>query len=140
MTNTLPGSSRVPLRAGTYALLAAGFLAFAVYGSWVPFHYRPFPFSEARAQFALVCSRPVSVDSISDWVANVLLFVPIGFAHGFVTLEDDVLVMYKTSDYYARSREGGIRHQISLVICCYATYARTPGQGEMKYETDWIEE
>jgi dTDP-4-dehydrorhamnose 3,5-epimerase len=37
------------------------------------------------------------------------LFVPIGFAHGFVTLEDDVLVMYKASEYYAPSREGGIR-------------------------------
>ena len=37
------------------------------------------------------------------------LFVPIGFAHGFVTLEDDVLVMYKVSEYYAPSCEGGIR-------------------------------
>jgi dTDP-4-dehydrorhamnose 3,5-epimerase len=37
------------------------------------------------------------------------LFVPIGFAHGFVTLEDDVLVMYKASEYYAPSHEGGIR-------------------------------
>jgi len=37
------------------------------------------------------------------------LFVPTGFAHGFVTLEDDVLVMYKVSDYYAAAREGGIR-------------------------------
>jgi glycopeptide antibiotics resistance protein len=79
VTNTVPAVSRVPLRAGTYALLGAGFLAFAVYGSWVPFHYRPLPFSEARIQFAVVCSRPVSVDSISDWAANVLLFVPIGF-------------------------------------------------------------
>jgi dTDP-4-dehydrorhamnose 3,5-epimerase len=35
--------------------------------------------------------------------------VPIGFAHGFVTLEDDVLVMYKASEYYAPSCEGGIR-------------------------------
>jgi dTDP-4-dehydrorhamnose 3,5-epimerase len=31
-----------------------------------------------------------------------------GFAHVFVTLEDDVVVLYKTSDYYAPSREGGI--------------------------------
>jgi dTDP-4-dehydrorhamnose 3,5-epimerase len=36
------------------------------------------------------------------------LFVPIGFAHGFVTLEDEVSVLYKASDYYAPSREGGI--------------------------------
>jgi len=37
------------------------------------------------------------------------LFVPTGFAHGFVTLEDDVSVLYKVSDYYAPSGEGGIR-------------------------------
>jgi dTDP-4-dehydrorhamnose 3,5-epimerase len=36
-------------------------------------------------------------------------FVPAGFAHGFVTLEDDVSVLYKVSDYYAPSHEGGIR-------------------------------
>jgi dTDP-4-dehydrorhamnose 3,5-epimerase len=37
------------------------------------------------------------------------LFVPIGFAHGFVSLEDDVSVVYKVSDYYAPTLEGGIR-------------------------------
>src|SRR6516164_11838335 len=29
------------------------------------------------------------------------VYIPIGFAHGFLTLEDDVVVMYKTSAYYA---------------------------------------
>jgi len=37
------------------------------------------------------------------------LFIPTGFAHGFLTLEDDVSVLYKVSDYYAPSGEGGIR-------------------------------
>jgi dTDP-4-dehydrorhamnose 3,5-epimerase len=37
------------------------------------------------------------------------LYVPAGFAHGFVTLEDEVSVLYKVSDYYAPSHEGGIR-------------------------------
>ena len=36
------------------------------------------------------------------------VYVPIGFAHGFVTLEDDVVVMYKASDYYSPAHEGGI--------------------------------
>jgi dTDP-4-dehydrorhamnose 3,5-epimerase len=36
------------------------------------------------------------------------LYIPTGFAHGFITLEDDVVVMYKTSAYYAPSHEGGI--------------------------------
>jgi dTDP-4-dehydrorhamnose 3,5-epimerase len=37
------------------------------------------------------------------------LYVPRGFAHGFVTLVDDVCVQYKLSDYYAPAHEGGIR-------------------------------
>jgi dTDP-4-dehydrorhamnose 3,5-epimerase len=51
--------------------------------------------------------RYVSVELSSD--SGLQLFVPVGFAHGFVTLEDDVLVMYKVSEYYAPSCEGGIR-------------------------------
>jgi dTDP-4-dehydrorhamnose 3,5-epimerase len=37
------------------------------------------------------------------------LYIPIGFAHGFLTLQDDVVVMYKTSDYYVPTHDGGIR-------------------------------
>jgi dTDP-4-dehydrorhamnose 3,5-epimerase len=51
--------------------------------------------------------RYVSADLSSD--NGKQLFVPTGFAHGFVTLEDDVSVLYKVSDYYAPSGEGGIR-------------------------------
>jgi dTDP-4-dehydrorhamnose 3,5-epimerase len=36
------------------------------------------------------------------------LFVPIGFAHGFVALEEDTLFLYKCSDYYAPASEGGL--------------------------------
>ena len=37
------------------------------------------------------------------------LFVPIGFAHGFLTLEPDCEVVYKCSDTYAPAHDGGIR-------------------------------
>lgn len=37
------------------------------------------------------------------------LFLPVGFAHGFVTLEPDCEVTYKCSDTYAPEADGGIR-------------------------------
>ena len=49
------------------------------------------------------------------WVAAELsaenghqLFVPVGFAHGFVTLEADTEVEYKVSDLYAPDCDGGL--------------------------------
>ncbi len=38
-----------------------------------------------------------------------VFYVPEGFAHGFVALEDDTLFLYKCSDYYAPTAEGGLR-------------------------------
>lgn len=49
------------------------------------------------------------------WVAAELsgdnglqIFAPVGFAHGFVTLEADTEVEYKASDFYAPECEGGV--------------------------------
>jgi VanZ family protein len=64
---------------GLHAWLAAGFLLFAVYGSLVPFHYRPLPLEEAQARFQAVCQQPIRVVSRSDWLANILLFIPLGY-------------------------------------------------------------
>jgi len=38
-----------------------------------------------------------------------LLYIPAGFAHGFMALEDNTIFLYKCSDYYAPSAEGGLR-------------------------------
>lgn len=37
------------------------------------------------------------------------LWVPAGFLHGFVTLEDDTEVVYKCTDHYDKASDGGVR-------------------------------
>jgi dTDP-4-dehydrorhamnose 3,5-epimerase len=37
------------------------------------------------------------------------MYVPVGFAHGFLTLEDDTLVFYKASAFYSAAHEQGLR-------------------------------
>lgn len=44
-----------------------------------------------------------------DSSAEKMVYVPVGFAHGFVALVDRSVVQYKTTDYYHPEYEAGIR-------------------------------
>lgn len=57
-----------------------------------------------------------SSSSFSDWVAVELtaenrkqLWIPPGFAHGFVVLSDIADMLYKTTEYYSPEHDRGIR-------------------------------
>ena len=86
-------------------------------------HYQTAPFSQAKL---VRCTRgkllDVAVDiregseNFSKWVAVELtaenkkqLLIPRGFAHGFLTLTDDVEIQYKADNFYAPNCDGNIR-------------------------------
>ncbi len=47
--------------------------------------------------------------------AGLQLFVPAGFAHGFVTAKPDTLFAYKASNYYSPGHDAGIRFDDPLL-------------------------
>ena len=55
--------------------------------------------------------------TFGQWVSAVIsekewnqIYVPTGFLHGFLTLEEDTEVVYKVSKYYDRDAERGVRY------------------------------
>jgi VanZ family protein len=60
-----------------FALLLA-WLAFIVYGSLVPLDFRPLPWDQAWARFQALPFLNLGVESRADWIANGVLYVPLG--------------------------------------------------------------
>ena len=59
--------------------------------------------------------RPGS-PTLGEWIGMTLsvhqprqLLAPRGFAHGYLTLSEECVVLYKTTAYYAPAAEGGLR-------------------------------
>ncbi len=87
-------------------------------------HYQTPPYAQAklvRVTRGKVFDVAVDIRSGSptfgDWVGVELsadkwnqLFVPAGFAHGFLTLSPDVEFLYKVSNYYSREHDRSIRY------------------------------
>ncbi len=55
-------------------------------------------------------------DTYGEWLSQELteenktmLWIPPGFAHGFLTLKDETIFQYKCTDYYNKDSEGSIR-------------------------------
>lgn len=66
-------------RRGAMFLLAMLYLVFVIYGSLVPLDFRPRPFDQAIAEFQQIRQLNLGIGSRADWVANILLFVPLAF-------------------------------------------------------------
>lgn len=87
-------------------------------------HYQRNPYAQAKL---VRCTRGTVIDVAVDirkgsptygkWVSCELsaenkrmFFIPRGFAHGFLTLTDDVEFQYKCDNLYNKASEGGIRY------------------------------
>ena len=60
-------------------LAALVYTAFVIYGSLVPLEFRALPWDEAAARFAAIPWLRLGIGSRADWVANLLLFIPLTF-------------------------------------------------------------
>jgi len=61
--------------------LGLAYMAFVVYGSLVPLHFQALPLDEAVARFRQIPFLRLGIGSRADWVANLLLFIPLGFLY-----------------------------------------------------------
>ena len=59
--------------------IIVGYFAFIVYGSLIPFELRDYTFPEALEAFKHIRYLDLGVVSRGDWVANILLYIPLGF-------------------------------------------------------------
>lgn len=60
-------------------LLFLIYLGFVVYGSLIPFELRPLTLAQALARFRHIAYLDLGATSRADWIANIVLYVPLAF-------------------------------------------------------------
>jgi VanZ family protein len=62
-----------------YFFAGLAYLAFVVYGSLLPLDFRPRPLEVALRDFYHIRYLRLDADSRADWVANILLYIPLAY-------------------------------------------------------------
>ena len=62
-----------------YFLGGLAYLVFVVYGSLVPFEFSPRSLESALKEFSKIRYRQLGVEARADWVANLLLYIPLAY-------------------------------------------------------------
>jgi VanZ family protein len=88
-------------------LLAFVYAAFVVYGSLIPFEYRPRSVDAALRAFQHIPYLRLGVASRADWVANILLYIPLAF-------------LLTGAAASARSRAAKIAGTVATIAFCLA--------------------
>ena len=87
-------------------------------------HYQKQPFSQGKLIhvnygeiFDVALDIRKDSPSYGKWVSEILsadnkkqLWIPEGFAHGFLALSEEVKVMYKTTQFYSKNHEKTIKY------------------------------
>jgi dTDP-4-dehydrorhamnose 3,5-epimerase len=103
-------------------------------------HYQLPPHAQGKlVRVARGSAFDVAVDlrhgspTFARWVGATLdaasqrqLWIPPGFAHGFIALEDDTHFLYKTTDFYARECERGIAWNDPTIAIDWPQVGRAP--------------
>ena len=91
-------------------------------------HYQEAPFAQGKLVrvvtgrvFDVVVDIRKDSSTYGQWVSEILsadnfkqLWIPVGFAHGFLTLSDEAELLYKTTNFYNQGSEKTIRFDSNL--------------------------